>query len=50
MVCGWMGFVNIHHDYYQLMNIEVCVHVIMGTIKNVLSFGNNDLQAINSLG
>ena len=34
MVCGWVGFVNIHHDYYQLVNIEVYVHVIMGTIKN----------------
>ena len=29
-----MGLVNIHHDYYQLMNIEICVHVIMRTIKN----------------
>ena len=34
VVGGWVGFVNIHHDYHQLMNIEVCVHVIMGTIKN----------------
>ena len=29
-----MGFVNIHCDCYQLMNIEICIHVIMGTIKN----------------
>ena len=33
-VGGRVGFVNIHHDYYQLMNIEGCVHVIMGIIKN----------------
>ena len=34
VVGGRVGFVNIHHDYHQLMNIEICVHVIMGTIQN----------------